>query len=731
MPILKKAKDLITREKVSREQLQTVFGDSGTERFNGYLTEEPNIKWRDTRRVENVEEMRRTDGSVKAVLNAMKAPIISAKWDVIGEDEEKVQFVKDNVFNLQSGRCWSDLLKEQLTFFDFGYSVFELVWGVQNGRLVLVDIAPRIQRSIKKFQMDDGGAGVKQRIYTDQHPTRYANIPMEKLLILTNDKEGDDVTGQSVLRAAYKHYKYKDVLYRIQGIAAERYGVGVPVYTLGETTGEAEKDAAEEAMMNLRSNEKGYLVKHAGEEVDILTPKGNALGDSIEKAIDHHNKMIQLSVLANFLSLGDDSVGSFALSTSKISFFLKHIDDKARYISEQFTKQVIAKLIRYNFGEDAEVPQLVHSNIVEADMAQLADTYAKLAEKGLIQTTPEVVKHVHTLLNLPEPEEVEQEEREDQEKEDDAEMAEVKKKEQFLYEKPYEPYRSLTLQEERADLERLNAEYNQLEKDLEDGMIDGLEKEIERLTKKAEQLTKEGDAKGISALEMTALLWLISRLNKTAKQSYAVGKKGAAKELAVDEPRTPQLDTQVRQAQIEQIKRRIKTDIEQEAQATVREAIATGAAATATAVAVKRRVNAKAAELVRAVTQSYVGENVNKGRKAVFYTNLEKITHFQRSEVLDGRTCNTCLSLDKRIVEADDPFAHLEIVHTHCRGTWVPIWGEDPQPTKREVGLPKTIRNSFDTVDGRPSVNRFKGLKRPTNKKANEEAKKEIQKRLE
>lgn len=59
------------------QNIDKTLGDSGTRRFSGFLLEEPNVQWRDEQRINNVEEMRRADGTVKAVLNAMKAPILS------------------------------------------------------------------------------------------------------------------------------------------------------------------------------------------------------------------------------------------------------------------------------------------------------------------------------------------------------------------------------------------------------------------------------------------------------------------------------------------------------------------------------------------------------------------------------------------------------------------------------------------------------------------------------
>lgn len=396
-----KSKNKTIVDEVVRDQMTTVFGDSGTERFRGYFLEEPNFEWRDSRRVQNVEEMRRSDASVKGVLNALKAPILSTKWHIEGEDEEIVAFIKENLFGME--RCWLDFLRESFTFLDFGFSVFEIVYEIRDGRICLKDLAPRIQSSIERWQLTNGEPGVYQRLRNGDAKGAVAEIPMEKLVVFTNDKEGDDITGQSVLRAAWKHYKYKDLLYRFQGISAERYGAGVPVVTLPEEYGEADKEKAEELASEIRTNEKGFMVLPHGYEVSILVPNGNPQGAAMESSIAHHSKMILSSVLASFLGLGtDSSSGSFALSKDQSSFFLKHVEDKASYFAEQITERVIKKLVLFNFGENAACPKLKFSPLGDIDFGEMATTMKTLVDSGLVETSPKMKQFTRNIFKLPE-----------------------------------------------------------------------------------------------------------------------------------------------------------------------------------------------------------------------------------------------------------------------------------------------------------------------------------------
>lgn len=394
-----------TEKELAIGQMQTIFGDSGTRRYSGYLIEEYNSDWRDERRVNIVEEMRRSDADVRAALRAIEAPILATRWSVQSKaddakGEEIRAFVESNLFGLR--RTWKEFMREALKFLAFGHYAFELVWVVKDGKVHLTDLAPRIPRSIQKWKLSDGSFGIVQYLQTDDMKASTAEIPGEKLLILTNDKEGDDVTGQSVLRSAYKHYVYKDLLYKIQGISAERFGVGIPVITMSDAASSDDKDNAEDMGANIRSNEKGYIVLPNKEwTVEIMVPNGNPQGQQITEMIEHHSKKILHTVLASFLSLGSDGVGSYALSADQSSFFLKVNEDMACYISEQINRQVIKKIVDINFGEQEIYPEITFARLGDIDYGEMSQTLLTLAQAGMLRPGSRMMEWVRNNFGLP------------------------------------------------------------------------------------------------------------------------------------------------------------------------------------------------------------------------------------------------------------------------------------------------------------------------------------------
>ncbi len=808
------------------DELQKIFGDSGTARFSGYFVEEFNAKWRDSKRVETVEEMRRGDGAVRAVLNAIKSPILSTEWNVFSYDttpkgEEIRLFVEQNIFNMR--RSWREFLRESLAYLDFGHYAFELIFEIRDGMIHLVDLEPRIPASIQNWEIKGPNGkcypGITQWLRTMDSTTggkTVLEIPMEKLLVLTNEMEGDDITGQSVLRAGYIHWKNKNVFYKISGIAMDRYGVGFPVVNMpADGYGEAEKALAEEMAANIRSSEKGYAVLPPGFELKIVTPDGNPMGDAMDKLIEHHNRMIMMATLSQFLALGSDGTGSMALSRDHSSFFLQHVEDKAHYFAAQFTEQVIKRLVILNFGEQEWYPELKFIPLGDENLKEAADTLNVLSMAGLLKSQDVAIQqYVRQRFKLPEltDEQVADEEAEEETEDEatdpeedtskttapatpaagadvkiqqqglngaqvaailqviesiksgvmpvenaksvlqvafpfltpdvvdeivnglkvDAPAAALKEilvsKPSFLAEQPLRFTRKLTQQEQRANMKMLNEQFNALETDLEDELSTVTGAEIDRYADAVKKKLDAGDIAGIAGPSLMLVGSSKKAFDKVVKEAFEQGKKTASNELGVTRPSTPMKNINVMKMDIDDYARMYVYSLEQSAKDIAKNLAVSDASTAAVASAIRTNVKNDAAKMINNISGMAVGQYMNRGRNIVFQTNLMKIKSFQRSEVLDLATCETCLALDGRVVGPTDPMAQMDIVHTHCRGLWVPIYeADDEQPDI--TGIPKSVTDSFDLVDGRPTVNAFKQIKRPTND-ANKEAQKLIRQRM-
>lgn len=296
----------------------------------------------------------------------------------------------------------------------------------------------------------------------------------------------------------------------------------------------------------------------------------------------------------------------------------------------------------------------------------------------------------------------------------------------MLQEQKYKPSRRLTLQEIRVNFESLNEDFNNLQGDLEDELAAATEEELERALANAKKKLDAGDIAAIAAIAFLFRQRVNAIINKSVRSSYDVGKEAVAKEIGVDRPSTPLQDRQLMKVDADDVAEAYASNLESTLSSALKSGLAADASVAAIVAAARQAVVDEAAKEITNITGTLVGQYVNMGRNNVIFSNVEKVVAMQRSEVLDGVTCAVCLSLDERVVSPTDPMAYMQIVHTHCRGVWVPILAiDDEQPDV--TGIPKSIVDTFDTIDGRPVVNGFKQLKKPINdvsKPAMEEIKK-------
>ncbi len=385
-------------------QMTQEIGRSGTEIYSGYINEDDNPIFNDIRRrCEIVDKMRKQDTAVSAGLKLIYSPILSAEYYIEGDNDEHNQFIKKNLFDMQK-RTWIEFIREATAYLAFGFYPFEKVYKIgKDGLVHLDDLAPRIPRSVEKFQRQDGGYGLTQNVFGDlsrEISATQVSIPVDKLLIFTNDKEGDDISGTSLLRPAYRHYLMKGALYDISIIAAERYGAGTPKGTIKEG-GRKEKEKLIEALKNLRSNEKSYIVTYDDAyDIEILTPSGNPMGSMMENLINHHNRMILFAMLAHSLDLGSQPTGSYALSSNQKGDLMGFVSDKLAYMMEQIQRQVIKPLVKLNFGEQETYPTIKFAKLGDINHPEVAGALSQLVSAGLIKVTPKTTQLVHKQFDL-------------------------------------------------------------------------------------------------------------------------------------------------------------------------------------------------------------------------------------------------------------------------------------------------------------------------------------------
>jgi hypothetical protein len=127
-----------------------------------------------------------------------------------------------------------------------------------------------------------------------------------------------------------------------------------------------------------------------------------------DQIINRYNKMIAMTVLADFLMLGQDQTGSYALAETRNNIFSLSITAILDSVADVINSYAIPRLARLNADINPEtLPKLTHGDVASSAGADLALAISNLARGGVtIPDTVDFRNKIWNILHLPtEPEE--------------------------------------------------------------------------------------------------------------------------------------------------------------------------------------------------------------------------------------------------------------------------------------------------------------------------------------
>jgi hypothetical protein len=388
------------------DQSTRELGSASPSPWTSWTREEHVSALRDLQGLTTFYRMKRGDGIVRGSLRALKTPLLSGHWYIKPASTETrdvniAKFVQKNIFHLLNV-SFPVLLHDILLCAEYGYMPFEIVWNAPElvgGKFVqyIRKVAPRHPMDVREWLYDKQGGpnGIVMEPATGNPMEPGIFIPIEKLAVFTPEPEAGDLAGVSVLRSAYKHWYYKETMYKIDAIQKERHGIGIPVIKLPIGYSPEDKKVAQELGRNLRTNEKAHIVlpnnwefmfaKIEGQHVDCL------------KSIDHHDAAIMANVLGSWIKEANAKEES-------LDMFMKSTRYVAAVITDIFNRFIIKKLVYANFtlGPDRECPQLVCRRIGEwNDLRTQSFTVRNLVGAGVIEPDDDLEDAFRDELDMP------------------------------------------------------------------------------------------------------------------------------------------------------------------------------------------------------------------------------------------------------------------------------------------------------------------------------------------
>jgi hypothetical protein len=396
-------------------------------------THETNADLQWPQSIEVFDRMRREDPQVKSVLRAVTLPILRTDWviDGAGCRPEVISHVAGDLGvgikgsastapRRMKGRfSFKEFLRLALLELVYGHSIFEQVYSIDDAGLAHIGkLAWRPPRTISDIEIakDGGLIAVKQKGYSGSLVNGRTlgaafgevRIPVERLVVFVNEREGGNWLGESLLRAAYKMATLKDRVLRIQAMTAERNGLGLPVVTSAQPPETDDFEAAVKWLDDqIATNLKLAKEARAGESAGGSLPYGGKLEfvgvtgrlPDTDAPIRYYDEQIARAVLAHFLNLGTET-GSWALGSTFANFFTDSLNAVAQHIAEVINQHVIEDLVDNNWGPEEPAPRLVPAAIGEQQQVT-AEAIKALIESGAIVPDSTLRAFVRDKFGLP------------------------------------------------------------------------------------------------------------------------------------------------------------------------------------------------------------------------------------------------------------------------------------------------------------------------------------------
>jgi hypothetical protein len=415
------------------------LGSTGLRRSGGTVFEEFLVNLRGQRGARIYREMADNDPTIGSMLYAIEKVITRLEWridpysdnskdgEISPEDKEVAAFVESCLHDMSES--WDSALSQMLSMLVFGFSFHEIVYKVRegdnsnpqrkskfnDGRIGWRKMPIRAQETLFRWMMDEDG-GIQGMVQVDPSSGGIHSIPIEKALLFRTSSQKNNPEGRSILRNAYRSWYFKRRIEEIEAIGIERDLAGLPVaYVPPEflsSTATAEQASVLASIQNIvtsikRNEQEGIVMPsmyddqgHKVFDLVLLSSGGSRQFDT-DKVIQRYDQRIAMSILSDFILLGSDRVGSYALGTSKMDLWSMSVDSIAKNIAEVMNQHAIPRLLKLNGMDVSRAPYLTYGEVSHVDLNEIAGFVGNLVQTGAIVPDPKLEEYLRDLAGLP------------------------------------------------------------------------------------------------------------------------------------------------------------------------------------------------------------------------------------------------------------------------------------------------------------------------------------------
>jgi hypothetical protein len=311
----------------------------------------------------------------------------------------------------------------------YGFSFHEIVYKLRkgdskdpkynskhnDGKIGWRKFAIRSQESLNNWMMDTDG-GIQGYRQIDPAGGGFREIPIDKGLLFRTNVSKNNPEGRSLLRNCFRPWYYKRRIEEIEAIGIERDLAGLPVakvppeYLSSGATAAQQSVLAEitQIVQNIKRNEQEGVIfplmyDENGKEMfslELLSSGGSRQFDT-DKVIARYDQRISMSVLSDFILLGHEQVGSFALGSQKMDLWTMSVEAIAKSIAEVMNQYAIPRLLKLNGMNTELAPYLSYGEVSSVDLNELSNYVQKLIGAGALSPDEKLEAYLREQASLP------------------------------------------------------------------------------------------------------------------------------------------------------------------------------------------------------------------------------------------------------------------------------------------------------------------------------------------
>ena len=391
----------------------SMIGSSGLNRQGGYVYEPFVRELQGAQGRAIFRQMAEEDPIIGAFLYAVEMLLRRVTFQVVPASEAPsahaaATFVSECLTDMSLS--WEDTLAEILSFLVYGWSFVELVYKIRggdardprrrskyaDGKIGWRKFAIRAQDTLERWEFDaEGGIQGMWQVAPPAYTPVF--IPIDKALLFRTTARRGSPEGRSVLLNAYRPWWFKRRIEEIEAVGIERDLAGLPVAWVPPDVLDpnappelaATRQAIEHLITNIRRDQQeGVLFPlhydDQGRKLYDLTllSTGGTRQFQTDAIIARYDQRLAMTLLADFILLGHEAVGSKALGMTKASIFSKALQAWAEAIAGVITTHAIPRLLRLNGIPLDDAPRLQPSAVEDVDLDELGNYIARLAGAG-------------------------------------------------------------------------------------------------------------------------------------------------------------------------------------------------------------------------------------------------------------------------------------------------------------------------------------------------------------